>query len=1394
MANISWSNAGSGDWSVASNWSGGTEPGAADSVFLSGTNGYTVTLDVADSIAALTLSDAAAALVLDQALSVQTRLSVTAGSLLIEGGGGLSGGVLSIGTAASATLDGGSLSNLSVWGTLHVTDTGGGLSGNVNFAGAGGTGLGTINDTDGDYYADNYFDTDGNTRLSGATLNIGNTGTGGSVNILFADDAAGTGATLIFEKNFTLNEVAGNSALEGTDGANDAIVNDGTISAMTGGGDLQIDATRFFNDGTIETANGGVLFFSGAIKASLIDSVVIGTGGYVGIDGTVTGGTLVTPDGQIGSYQGSGELDSVTVQGTLTIQDDVFTLAGRNVFTGAGGTGTGTLNFDLGNYYSDNFLDASGSETLDNVVLNIGNTGLGGSANILFNQDTAGNGAVLTLGPKFTFNAVAGNSGIDSSNGAKDAIVNEGTIDATTGGATLQIDGLHFTNKGVIDTANGGLVYFTNIIAASLLDSVTTGAGGYAGIDGTVDGGTIVTPDGQIGSYGGSGVLNGVAVHGTLTIEDSGFTLEGRNSFAGTNGSGAGALNFDEGSAYQNAELTVLGSATLNNVVLTIGNTGLGGSENILFSNDDGAGATLTLGKSFTLDAVAGNSVIGSSDGAGDAIVNYGVINASTDGGYLQIDATKFTNKGIISTNGGGIVYFTGTIAASLIDSVFVGVGTVAGPHGTKSTPGGYVGIDGTVNGGVIKSSDGQVGSWGGAGVLNSVVVQGTLTVQDSGFTLVGNNRFSGSGGSGVGTLDFDLGNYYSTNYLWALGTQTLNNVLLNIGNTGLGGSTNVLFNQDKTGTGATLTLGSTFTLNAVAGNSAIGGTDGAGDEIINYGTIQATTKGGTLNIDTTKFVNKGKIETANGGTITLTGPASASLIDSIAVGKGGFVNIDGLVTGGTLVCGGAGIGSFGGGGLSGVAVQGTLYLEGGSFIIEGNTHFAGSGGTGAGTIDFDYGSVSQSNYLYLPGNTTLANVIVNIGNTGENGIDILYGDDTTNTGATLTLASSFTMNLIHGVGGIGSSGGADDAVVNDGVINARASGVLQITPANFTNAGLLDADDGGTLVLTAGFTNLVAGTLTGGNIVVGAGGTLDLEGNSNITTVAADLTLSGATSILQWLDPSTDRFISFDSVFTTLEAGGTLSLLAGRSLTSANAIADDGKLVLGGGTLTSAGLAIGASAALTGSGSIAGTVSLAAKGALSASGGTLAVAGDVTGAGVLVAGAAASLTIAGNASAQDVTVDAGGVFSVAGSVVADGIRLNGTGAALAFGTAGSVHAKISGFGNGDTIDITQQTLSSVVWSQSSSTGGSLTLIGSSGTLGVLLLSGSYAQANFEVASDLHHIDFVATSAALETIHSTARDVLGVHGVAAWHDAYSADVYGEASPLALHHAMMSGFF
>ncbi|MBD3402850.1 T9SS type A sorting domain-containing protein [candidate division GN15 bacterium] len=82
---ISWTNAGGGNWSTGTNWSSGTAPGAGDTaqIILDGT--YTVTLDIDPTVAALELGAASGTQILSgssAALTVNGPLTVNANGVL----------------------------------------------------------------------------------------------------------------------------------------------------------------------------------------------------------------------------------------------------------------------------------------------------------------------------------------------------------------------------------------------------------------------------------------------------------------------------------------------------------------------------------------------------------------------------------------------------------------------------------------------------------------------------------------------------------------------------------------------------------------------------------------------------------------------------------------------------------------------------------------------------------------------------------------------------------------------------------------------------------------------------------------------------------------------------------------------------------------------------------------------------------------------------------------------------------------------------------------------------------------------------------------------------------------------------------------------------------------
>jgi hypothetical protein len=235
----------------------------------------------------------------------------------------------------------------------------------------------------------------------------------------------------------------------------------------------------------------------------------------------------------------------------------------------------------------------------------------------------------------------------------------------------------------------------------------------------------------------------------------------------------------------------------------------------------------------------------------------------------------------------------------------------------------------------------------------------------------------------------------------------------------------------------------------------------------------------------------------------------------------------------------------------------------------------------------------------------------------------------------------------------------------NSGAIDIDG-GVLTIDTINFTNTGILAAADGGKIDFSAGgLTNLSGTTLTGGIYVVDAGSTLQLPDDATIVTLAANLTLSGAGSVVQSLDTSTRAPVAIESTLTTIAAGGALQVLDGRSYATANAIADSGSLTVGGGTFTAASLSVAAGGAV-----------VVDAGATLSLGSPLKLAGTVTNAGTINGSKAAAVKMASGAGR--LILDPGAAF---GSIVAGGG--NGSVLELAKGSgSGTLNALGTNFTN----------------------------------------------------------------------------------------------------------------
>ena len=366
-------------------------------------------------------------------------------------------------------------------------------------------------------------------------------------------------------------------------------------------------------------------------------------------------------------------IDQAETIANLTVNGTSDTVAiGATGFLQAGtiAINAGTLS-DTGGFAASQIIDdgvlnivTNGTQTLDNTPLSLGGT-------LLVSSAFAG---TLTLGTGEIVTQDGANALIASSGSDKNAVINQGTIDASFGSGSLTIAAQNFFNQRTIDangetltigydnggtlgswSNDGGIIELlgnaalvldgslasgniglitgaSGVTEAGLLDNaaatLTVGAGAELGTvtltsGGVVSGGTLVDQGG--GFLFSGGTLNDVTYQGSLELANQGAQAIIRNGLTvtGTGGSLPGTIDLT-GSG---ASLDFATTETLDNVTVNIGNSATadvfqasfnGGSLVIgpaatIVSADPGMLATLTAGSGATLDLDGTLEAIGSS-------------------------------------------------------------------------------------------------------------------------------------------------------------------------------------------------------------------------------------------------------------------------------------------------------------------------------------------------------------------------------------------------------------------------------------------------------------------------------------------------------------------------------------------------------------------------------------------------------------------------------------------------------------------------------------------------------------------------------------------------------------------------------------------------------------
>ena len=232
-------------------------------------------------------------------------------------------------------------------------------------------------------------------------------------------------------------------------------------------------------------------------------------------------------------------------------------------------------------------LDAEVNETINSVVINLGEGG-GGA---YLEHDRIGDGGVLVLGKSVTLNAIGANDEIYDDGGA--TIIIDGIINVEGAGFLLN-NGVSFANAGTINIAAGGTLTestatFTNI---GLIEATGTGRMVFLGPVGGA---------GTIGiAAGASAVLDaGASASQKLSfLASSGeLTLGSPATFLGTIAGFTGADKIDlldttaTKLAYAGGKLSVLdGTATIATLTLS----GSYALKNFVLGSDHQGGALIT--------------------------------------------------------------------------------------------------------------------------------------------------------------------------------------------------------------------------------------------------------------------------------------------------------------------------------------------------------------------------------------------------------------------------------------------------------------------------------------------------------------------------------------------------------------------------------------------------------------------------------------------------------------------------------------------------------------------------------------------------------------------------------------------------------------------------------
>lgn len=949
-------------------------------------------------------------------------------------------------------------------GTLQITSTGATLDGNLNVNG------GTVQITD--FRSVNMH----SASTTPGVINIGSSGTAGTLTIGTATATTAAGLTLAAAKAINLAGTTGGATINANQaGANPVII--GTIGA-TGAG---VKTLTLGGTNTADNRITGAIANNSGTNTTALAKTGPGTWLLSGVN-TYTGSTTIS----------NGTLKLTANAAASTVVDNASAIV-FNANTAAGSAG-GTLQFT-------GFTGAATTESLGALTPTAGAgtiilVGSSAAANLTFASlgattaassvnfvTTGGGGGTITLTGQSTTTATnlpgtANFQGHLYINGADFAAMNGTQVITPVYGTTTG-----FVNAAAALTASnhnlltGSFTTPGAVTVSSLkLTTQTLTLGGNL----TLSTGGLLQTGGSSGSINGSGLILGgaaatniaIRVNGGSDVLTLGPTINvGSAQTGGLTKNGAGTLIIQGTNAQT-------GTTTVNE-----GTVRLSGANSRISATS--AALVLRQGTLLEFDGTPdANAVVANLDGAGT------ITNSNAAPVTMTISGSGSAFTGVIQ-DGAGVVNITkgGTTGTATLTglSTYTGVTTIAGSTGLISTPNlANIGVaSGIGRGDTGANAASLVFSATGTGGLNYT---GTLPAStDRLFTL--NSGTAGGGGQIANSSGTNAPLTFTNTGAIAFGTGATVEQTITFG--GASTADNVfapqITNNGALATAVTKIGAGTWVLTNPASNYTGITTVGTGTTA--GGVLQAI-DGAGLSSTSPLLLGGG---TTGGGIFQSSGNFTRNIIDIPVAGTG-------TVTLGALIATTAAVGFSASGDKLVVALGG---LTTPTPLTWGSGGFMGATGTSTGAFVL---------------NNTLATSEVEV----RNAIDLnaaartIQVDDNTNTGAdfaTITGVISGSGSLTKSGGGILQLFGANTYTGNTAV----TAGTLTVTSlGNSASPGASSVGDSTAGNTITGSLNLGNGT-TGGGILeyVGPGETTDRMIRMNVTTGSNQIHANGSGALI---------------------------------------------------------------------------------------------------------------------------------------------------------------------------------------------------------------------------------------------------------------------------------------